>query len=462
MKTVFFNYSAIEPQCAGASLIFFELTRLMRANLTRISSKTYDFKDIYRALNNPSLAANSNIFASLEKEDTVVCNFGPYAWLIHYIRKKYNKRFRIIRFVQSALWDGDLFQELICSKLLQPEDILLLPSHYSKSLYLKLFPNHLNINNTIVCYPLLDDSFNIMPELKNSIVKPKKQSAKKPRIVLGWIGRLSDDKNFFQALNIYMKLSKILEHKVFFHILGPYFDDKYSPDTIKKLIFHKLGFSNQYKHFYNGKFVYAKEKSQFWKSIDILLFLSTGNVESLGRVLIEANHFKVKVAGANHGAASSLIPLSNLARVDYFKGEFYLGDLCALGRVDESCLINKIINNKLQLGSNKSYLDHTNKFIGILKNRDFVETSNNFSNKFALSLNKPILNKEVNEFINKLTLYYKQEFRYSDLLVNMIDQIVPMLKNGLKISQISPMLKKIKFMPYCRICYNRSLNEINN
>jgi len=277
------------------------------------------------------------------KEDDVVINTLCFAHLFHYLREKYNLKFRIIRDCQTSLHVSYLMQEALLQDYIQDRDICLFPSEFTRSLYIHLFEN-LNEGNTIMCYPILK-SF------------PKTVPKKTNEFKYGYLGRVTFAKNFDTVIN-FAELSKE-----------------------RILVAGKIEFPNE---FLPPNIEYIGETNEIWdflSRIDVLLFPSTANIESLGRVILEANHSCVKVIGANHGATPE--NCSNLLNVEY-KSEADLTYNNPLGKVDA----NEIINLKsLKEENNKNFVEHEELLINIIEEK--------FERSKAISPNNFILKSKV-------------------------------------------------------------------
>ncbi len=303
--------------------------------------------------------------------DILVTNNGPYAFLPHYYRQRFGLRFRILRDVQTTLHGAYLFQEAACGAFQQPGDAVIFPSNYTRNMYLKLF-THLNEENTFVCYPCIETFPKPRPRAKTDDV--------------GYLGRCSQEKNFQQLINIAPKLKcKIL-------VAGEL--------NQKKLPENMVWVGNlPYKDIWN-----------FLGRIRVLLFPSTANIESLGRVLLEANHARVPAIAAEFGASPELCP--NLIPVKYRGDEMELLHSQPLGLVNEEILTEKI-KSHLRLGENSGYQDHDKKFLEILAGSPAKEK-------------RVALNPYVEEFISRTKTYINAKYNFN--LIGAICNSVPQLK----------------------------------
>jgi glycosyltransferase involved in cell wall biosynthesis len=291
----------------------------------------------------------------LKPNDTLIANDGPYAFIYHYLRKRNGQRFRIVRDVQTTLHASNLFQELACSELQLAQDTVLFPSNYTRNLYIEKF-SHLTDANTLVCYPMR------FPKL----------SKRNPRqFTAGFLGRCTEAKGFHHVLSIAPRLpGRVL-------VAGELFCPASSlPSNVTYL--GQLPPSSIWK---------------FMRSISVLLFPSTANIESLGRVVLEATAAGVPVVGARFGATPELTPC--LASVVYTGKEVELVHTNPLGAVDEDELLALAINPKP--GSNQAYIGHDRLFISLLHG--------NVAQKRAA------IHPEIADFISKTKIYLNSEYK---------------------------------------------------
>ena len=297
MRIFYGKYDNLDEVAAGASFYYYEMSKLLsQKNDYGIETIPIEQKELISA----------DFLSNLKEDDVLIPNIGPYAWFFYYIRSKKKLRFRIIHDVQTALFADHLLQEQLCSEFMRDGDVVLFLSQYQKYLYMNLFSDSLNNSNTFVCNPLL----NFLPTPKAKI-KDKDNT-----FTLGWFGRVFDAKNFGQALEIFMKFYKQQSNARM--LVCGLADEKYAPKNVEKILQKNNVPVSNYQHINNGKFVEHSKMFDLLQEADVLLFPSVGNMESFGRVMLEANHFNVKVIAAKHGAAQELIPESNLLDVDYY------------------------------------------------------------------------------------------------------------------------------------------------
>lgn len=234
------------------------------------------------------------LLAGLKPHDVVFCNAGPYGHLYHYLREKAGSRFRIIRDVRTSSWGGFLLQEALAGPLTRPGDLVLFPSEFCRAYFLRLFGEHLSLSNTAVCYPLTH-SFPV------SVEKMPHQGFN-----VGYIGRISGDKNFDKVLDIFTGIYT-QRRDVQLHLAGPM--DKHSKYGSLERIAARLKREGipANRVTYDGQLPYDRIWS-FFAKLDLFVFPALSSVESLGRVLLEARHARVPVISVDYAAAGELLP----------------------------------------------------------------------------------------------------------------------------------------------------------
>ena len=278
----------------GANLCYHELSGLLAK---QDNCKGFHFKGLLKEIKH------------IKDKDVLLTNSGPYAWIFHYLRGRYNKNFSIIRDVHTTLWSGYLLQEKLCAKYTNKNDKLIFPSEFTRQFYIKLFP-HLKDKNTFVCSPM--HSFPKQPV----ITKAKKEDNS---LILGWLGSLCKEKNFEQALQIFIKAKKEIKNlNIKFLVCGKAQRKEYLPENIRLLLSKQKIDSRSYFHVNNGNPVSHRSIWGFLNKIDVLLFPSTANIESNPRVLSEANYMKIPVIASEHGGGYGIVPKSNLVKTKYF------------------------------------------------------------------------------------------------------------------------------------------------
>ncbi|MCC5669494.1 glycosyltransferase [Nostoc sp. CHAB 5784] len=225
-----------------------------------------------------------------------------------------------MRDVRTALWNGYLLQEVLCAPYLRPEDSLIHSSAYSHVLYQNLFP-HLLKESQHICYPLLHwFSADQARTWRGSC-------GRKPRVI-GYVGRLTDDKNFPQALDLLAKLRQSQPSAFKLQAVGEGRGPLGHPLVMKRLGGNLSGY----------EWVPTANRDQIWShytQFDILFFPSTSTLETFGRVLVEASYVGVPILAATHGAAPELLEPDALLPTTYQADVPFSVHLAApLGQVD--------------------------------------------------------------------------------------------------------------------------------
>ncbi len=312
---LFFNgLKNIDVRALGASLYYARLSDYLK------SKKGPSLRSAYEELS--GLSSLEKKIKTLCDSDIVLCNIGPYAWIYFYLREKYNKKFKIIRDVQTAFWIGYFLQEFLVSPLIRKGDIVLFPSAYNMRLYRHFFPESIGSGNSVICYPLSETWEH------NDRSNARRQDR---AIRLGWVGRISEEKNFDAVIKVLSLLSKEVPCKLY--LCGPVQPEyrlKFKeltgslPKDIAKNIIH-VG---------RGKLQNKKEVDEFFKGIDLLLFPSVASMESLGQVIVQASCHDIPVIAADHAAADELLSQEYLAKVKYNAGSYDFYQLYSLGKPD--------------------------------------------------------------------------------------------------------------------------------
>lgn len=333
MQVAFHKPTDARAGVNGALYHYFDVAHLLEGlPLKEMQAVPHDFFEIAQ-LSDSDLARQVR---SLGPDDAVLCNVGPYAHFYHYLREKYNGNFRIIRENQTSSWSGYWLQEHLSGPLTREGDIVTFPSEFSRQYYIRLFPNSLSNKNTTVCYPITGN----YPEF----VQKKKS---KGMFRIGYLGRISDDKNFKQVLKLFAEVRNNKGVQSSLHVAGN-IDTSSTIQSEQGIINVLAEFDIPQECFiYMGNLPHEKIWD-FFASIDVLLFPSVSPYETLGKVVVEASRARVPVAAAHYAAAPEILPHVNLARVHYHQGlEFDAFNPQSFGLVDEEDIAGKIINAKL-------------------------------------------------------------------------------------------------------------------
>jgi len=294
----------------GANFAYEEIGRLLQSTFALVARP----HDILELCKDDRLAFNE-----LRDIDVVVACVGPHAYLYFYLRQRLCLDFRIIRDARTALWNAYFLQEALVQPLMRESDLLVHSSAYSQAVYSRAFPG-LNSTNQAVCYPLTRWFPQKMPRAPRNSWQ---------RVTLGFVGRMTDDKGYPQALELFAACRR-------------YWPGRYQMLSVGEVL--NLGHHEKllYKHLGADRSGYRSlgpvvrnEIWQMYDQMDLLLFPSTSNLETFGRVLVEASHAGVPILAAGHGAAHELIDPAAKVPVIYRHGELIsLRDSVAMGSLD--------------------------------------------------------------------------------------------------------------------------------
>lgn len=320
-------------------------------------------------------------FEHLSKCDVVVATVGPHAYLYFYLREKFGLNFRIIRDVRTALWNGYILQEVLSAPYLRPDDSIIHSSAYSRALYQHLFP-HLSPESQHICYPLLR-WFPV--EIANAWKVSQDRRVK----VIGYVGRLTDDKNFTQVLDVFAELRRCNPGEFALIVVGEGHGKYGHTEVVKRLNGDLTGY----------KWVPTVDNKQIWshyKEFDVLLFPSTSTLETFGRVLVEASYIGVPILASTHGAASELIDPTALIPTNYTTDRDFTTHFAApLGKVDAACIAAHLQSRQpiAQSVGHTFYENDDKKFLIIISQGNKAKTlfnqreANHLQNQFINSVN---------------------------------------------------------------------------
>jgi glycosyltransferase involved in cell wall biosynthesis len=313
------------PQRDGVNLAHTEINCLL-SNEADPDLQVH-FHDFARLLRDPAYAIEV-----LADVDCVLCNVGPHAHYYHYLRDQLGLNFRIVRDIKTALWSGYLLQESLCDPYLRPGDTLLATSHYSRVLTQHIFP-HLRSHSVHLFEPVL------AYPAKHASAK-RFRVADGEKITLGYVGRLSEDKNFPQIVELLMALDQAEPGKYQLVAVGAVHSASCEPSLIADKIYAKTGRNDLFRYLPP---VAHDEVLTLLPQFDYFLFFSTSNLEVLGRVLLEAAHTGVPILAANHAAAPELLAPTSLIDVHYtLEQTFHSHFDVPLGRIDIAMAASKI------------------------------------------------------------------------------------------------------------------------
>ncbi|WP_166021049.1 glycosyltransferase [Streptomyces chilikensis] len=279
-----FRSYAGHPGKDGANFAYAEVGRLLGES-ARVRARPHDVVELFRS----DEAARE----ALTGCDVVVATVGPHAYLYFHLRERLGLDFRIVRDARTALWNGYLQQEALSAPYLRPDDVLYHSSRYSLALYSMLFPG-LRSSRQAVCYPLLRW---FPAELAGSWTGSGSSGPTR----IGFVGRLTDDKNHAQAVGLQRELARRAPGAFETVAIG---EDprrgRRAPDGPPV-----PGYSWRP----------PVDRARLWqdyREMDVLFFPSTSSLETFGRVLVEASFIGTPVMASTHAAASELLPSESL------------------------------------------------------------------------------------------------------------------------------------------------------
>lgn len=330
------------PQRDGVNLAHSEINRLLAT--AAHPGLQVQFHDFDRLVRDAAYARET-----LAPADCVLCNVGPHAHYYHYLREQLGLDFRIVRDIKTALWSGYLLQESLCEPYLRPGDALLATSHYSRELTRRLFP-HLRTRPVHLFEPVLAAAHEREP------APPRQPRAAGAPVTLGYLGRLSEDKNFPQVVDLLVDLDSRQPGAYRLVAVGAVHSASCAPEIISAQVLARTGRGDLFEY---RPPVAHEEVEGVLAGFDWFLFLSTSNLEVLGRVLIEAAHSGVPVLSANHAAAPELLAPSSLLEVAYHDGQVFHSHFdMPLGTVDTAAAADIIRRGAIPLPPPEAEVNH--------------------------------------------------------------------------------------------------------
>jgi len=295
-------------------------------NLQHLELKV-SFHDFSRLCRDDSYAKSV-----LSSTDCVLCNVGPYAHYYHFLREKFGLEFSITRDVKTALWSSYLLQEALCHPYLRDGDALIVPSHYSKALARRLFP-HLCNHPIFIFEPVMNGC-----QSSGSIAM--KSTRPNSPTTLGYIGRLSEDKNFPQLIDLLVFLNREGCGEYRLLACGDVHSPSCNPELLKLKVRAQTGKSDIFEYF---PALNHKDVWKIYRQFDVFLFPSTSNLETLGRVVLEASLCGLPVLASNHAATPEMLHEEALSPVEYiFDTSFNTHFDVPLGKTDVIDMARKL------------------------------------------------------------------------------------------------------------------------
>lgn len=352
IRVALYPYSSdpLLPQKDGVNLAHENITALFQqADPSQFEVVYHNFIQL--------LTDDSYAYEALSDCHWVVCNVGPHAHYYFYLREKLGLNFQILRDVRTAIWSSYLLQEHLIAPLHRPTDLLMVASHYTRALYEQLFPG-LHQQQVVRCYPL---TINFPAQLP---VKPSKPNGSP--VVIGYLGRLSDDKNFPDLIKLLIALNQRRPGGYKLVACGDIHSPSCQPQRINQQLQSQLGDGDYFQY------LPARSHDQIWavyRLFDLMVFPSTSNLETLGRVLIEASYAGVPVICGRHAAAPELTEAQSLVAVHYQRHTpFDSHHDYALGKISIEEAIERIVDNNLTASNCFSdYQSHGEKLLAVLR-----------------------------------------------------------------------------------------------
>lgn len=318
------------PQRDGVNVSHSQITAMMRAGGHK--ELRVGFHDFVRLCRDERYARDV-----LRDTDCVVSNVGPHAHYYFYLREKLGLDYRIVRDIRTALWSSYLLQEALCKPYLRPDDALMALSVYSRELTQRIFP-HLRGSMIFVFEPLgFPWDHSVRPP-----ATAKRFSASR---VLGYVGRLSEDKNFPQLIELILRLHREQPGRFRLLACGHVHSPSCEPGDLQARLYRQTGRTDLLEYLPPRDF---RDIGEIYRRFDVLLFPSTSSLETLGRVLVEASHCGLPILASEHAAAPELLAPEDLSPVRYNLGRHYATHFDhPLGMVDMQHMGGRLLRDDL-------------------------------------------------------------------------------------------------------------------
>lgn len=356
MKIALHNYQpdTMLRQKDGVNLAYNEIASLLAKDPGRdLDVRFHDFLQL--------CADKSYALEMLSDVDCVISNVGPHAHYYFYLREKLGLSFRIVRDVREAYRSNYLLQEHLCRAYLRETDLVLFASIYAQEVFFHAYP-HLRDLPTAICYPLMR-SFPTRQAGKRKSISDSKQ------VTLGYVGRLSEDKNFPQLVDLIIKLHAVDPGRYRLLALGDIHSPSCDPLKLMEHVQSETGRDDLFQYYPP---VGHDRVWEFYERLDVFVFLSTSNIETFGRVLIEASYSGVPIIASDHAAAPELLPKDSTVPVSYYTGRPFSAHYdFPLGEVNVPAILSKLEFGEVEQG--KAHLDyskHPDFFLSLLRQAD--------------------------------------------------------------------------------------------
>ena len=318
------------PQRDGVNIAHSQIAAMMHAREHK--DVRVGFHDFMRLCSDGRYARDV-----LSDTDCVVSNVGPHAHYYFYLREKFGLDFRIVRDIRTALWSSYLIQEALCRPYLRPQDALMALSVYSKELTRRVFP-HLRGSLIFVFEPLMFP----WDHPKNPTGAEKQSSRKR---MLGYVGRLSEDKNFPQLIDLILLLHREQPGRFRLLACGDIHSPSCEPRDLQARLYRRTGRTDLLEYLSPREY---EDLGDIYRRFDVFLFPSTSNLETFGRVLAEASHCGLPILASDHAAAPQLLAPEALSPVEYNLGESYATHFDhALGVVNIEDMAVRLLRDEL-------------------------------------------------------------------------------------------------------------------
>ncbi len=293
------------PQRDGVNVSHGEVDAMMRA--LNHSDLKVEFHDFYRLCCDRRYARDV-----LTRTDCVLSNVGPHAHYYYYLREQLGLSFRILRDFRTAFWSSYLLQEALCQHYLRPGDALIVPSRYARAISRRIFP-HLREHPILV----FESLFTVRAIQRHCA---EKANRRRKTVTLGYVGRLSEDKNFPQLVDLLIMLNREQPGRYRLIACG----DVHSPSCEPGKVHARVRAETRQTDLF--EYHPARDHADVWAMygrFDVFLFPSTSNLETPGRVLAEASWCGIPVLASEHAAAPELLPAQALSPVRYTLSTWY-------------------------------------------------------------------------------------------------------------------------------------------
>lgn len=339
-----FQTYAGHPGRDGANLAYEELFRLLGQNRD-MDCEPHDVLGLF--------ADDQAASRALSSCDVVVSTVGPHSYIYFYLRERLKLNFRIVRDVRTALWNGYLLQEALVGPYLRPGDAVVYSSAYSRDLFRYLFPA-VQHESQHVCYPLV----RWFPPLS-----ARGRSGPGSTRTIGFVGRLTNDKNFDQALDLIARLEQLKPGRFRLMAVGQGKPPHGSPYVAEKL-------GRSMRAYTWSPPVPPDEIWPCFNDFDLMFFPSTSTLETFGRAVVEAAYSGVPILASSHGASPELLEPGALLQARYRTDRKFITHFAApLGTVDIEDAVNRILDSSVPLSrAHEIYSDDHLRFADIVAN----------------------------------------------------------------------------------------------